>query len=278
MPEGDTVWLTARRLDRALAGRVLTTSDFRVPAYAEVDLRGRVVDEAVSRGKHLLIRVGDQTIHSHLKMEGSWHVYRVGSTWRSPAFQARVVLANGERQAVGFRLGTVEVLARKHEDRAVGHLGPDLLGPDWSASDVLRRLRERPERPVGEALLDQRNLAGIGNMYKAEVCFLFGVHPVTPVGDVAKLPDLVERARQLLDLNKDRAEQSTTGDLRRGREMWVYARRGQPCRRCGTKIRRQVFASLAHTERRQSPTAWPDQDQARESFWCPTCQPEPATR
>jgi endonuclease VIII len=275
VPEGDTVWLTARRLDQALAGRELTTSDFRVPQWAEVDLRGRQVDEAVSRGKHLLIRVGDVTIHSHLKMEGSWHVYRTGSPWRSPAFQARVVLANTERQAVGFRLGKLEVIARNAEQDTVGHLGPDLLGPDWSAEEALRRLRLRPELPVGEALLDQRNLAGIGNMYKAEVCFLFGVHPVTPVGDVARLPDLVERARQLLDLNKSRAEQSTTGDLRRGREMWVYARKGLPCRRCGTKIRREVFAALTDAERHASTGTWTGQDQARESFWCPRCQPDP---
>jgi endonuclease-8 len=275
MPEGDTVWLTARRLHQALSGRTLTTTDFRVPQLAELDLRGRTVDEAVSRGKHLLIRIGDATVHTHLKMEGSWHVYRPGSRWRSPEFQARVILANSERQAVGFRLGMLEVLARDREDEAVGHLGPDLLGPDWSADEALTRLLSRPELPIGEALLDQRNLAGIGNMYKAEVCFLFGAHPTTPVGDVARLPELVERARQLLELNKSRAEQSTTGDLRRGRELWVYARKGQPCRRCGTKIRREVFASLRDAERQASIDTWTGPDQARESFWCPQCQPEP---
>jgi endonuclease-8 len=277
VPEGDTVWLTARRLHEALAGRALTVSDFRVPQWAEVDLRGRIVDDAVSRGKHLLIRVGDVTIHSHLKMEGSWHVYRVGSAWRSPAFQARVVLANQDRQAVGFRLGRLEVVARDSEDSVVGHLGPDLLGQDWSAQEALRRLRARPGDPVGEALLDQRNLAGIGNMYKAEVCFLFGVHPTTAVGDVSRLPELVERARQLLEVNKSRAQQSTTGDLRRGRELWVYGRRGQPCRRCGTAIRRDVYPAVADQRRRETPGRWPDQDQARESFWCPTCQPLTAT-
>jgi endonuclease-8 len=276
VPEGDTVWLTARRLHEALAGRQLTVSDFRVPRWAEVDLRGQVVDEAVSRGKHLLIRVGAVTVHSHLKMEGSWHVYRLGSTWRSPAFQARVVLSNAERQAVGFRLGRLELLARDDEDSAVGHLGPDLLGPDWSAEEALSRLSARPDIPIGEALLDQRNLAGIGNMYKAEVCFLFGVHPLTPVGDVGRLPELVDRARQLLDVNKSRAQQSTTGDLRRGREMWVYGRRGLPCRRCGARIRREMFASVADQERRETPGRRPDQDQARESFWCPSCQPLPA--
>jgi endonuclease-8 len=143
--------------------------------------------------------------------------------------------------------------------------------------EAMRRLTAKPGRPVGEALLDQRNLAGIGNMYKAEACFLFGVHPATPVGDVTRLRDLVDRCRQLLDINKTRAQQSTTGDLRRGRELWVYGRRGQPCRRCGTAIRREVFAAMGDRDRRQSPDRGPDQDQARESFWCPICQPLPRT-
>ena len=272
MPEGDTVWLTARRLDEALSGSALTVSDFRVPEWAEVDLRGRRVTETVSRGKHLLTRVEDVTIHSHLKMEGSWHIYRRGAAWRSPAFQARVVLATAERQAVGFRLGRVEVISRAAEDEVVGHLGPDLLGGDWSLDEALRRLRSRGDIPIGEALLDQRNLAGIGNMYKAEVCFLMGVHPNQPVAAVDRLPRLVQRAQQLLEANKTRSTQSTTGDLRRGRELWVYGRRGLPCRRCGTKIRREVFVSTADLERRAG--AGMDQDRARESFWCPRCQPE----
>jgi endonuclease VIII len=272
MPEGDTVWRTARRLDEALSGTVLTVSDFRVPQWAEVDLRGRRVTETVSRGKHLLTRVEDVTIHSHLKMEGSWHIYRLGAGWRSPAFQARVVLANAARQAVGFRLGRVEVLSRDAEGEVVGHLGPDLLGSDWSLDEALRRLGSRAELSIGEALLDQRNLAGIGNMYKAEVCFLMGVHPRLPVGDVDALPRLVQRARQLLEANKDRATQSTTGDLRRGKELWVYGRRGLPCRRCGTKIQRDVFDSAADAARRAGGV--PDQDRAREDFWCPRCQPE----
>jgi len=275
VPEGDTVWLTAQRLDRALSGQLLTVSDFRVPRLAEVDLVGRRVVEAVSRGKHLLIRVGELTIHSHLKMEGSWHVYGLGSPWRSPAYQARVVLANAQRQAVGFRLGRLDIVPGTQEDTVVGHLGPDLLGPDWSVEEALLRLRSRPDVPIGEALLDQRNLAGIGNMYKAEVCFLFGIHPATAIGEVAYLPQLVARAKQLLELNKSRAEQSTTGDLRRGKELWVYARAGKPCRRCAVTIRREVLPALGDLERRRSPDTAPDQDRARESFWCPRCQPPP---
>jgi len=276
MPEGDTVWLTAQRLHLALSGKELITSDFRVPRYAEVDLTGREVVETISRGKHLLTRIGDDvSLHTHLKMEGSWHIYKPTSPWRSPQFQARVVLANASWTAVGFRLGTVDLLTRSDEHTVVGHLGPDLLGPDWDLEAAVQRLATRPEMGIGEALLDQRNLAGIGNMYKAEVCFLAGVHPGTHVGEVSNLGSLVSRAQRLLELNKERAEQSTTGDLRRGRQLWVYNRRGQPCRRCRTPIEGAVLPSLRDQERRsqRGPTA----DQARDDFWCPHCQPAPPT-
>ncbi len=258
MPEGDTVWRTASRLHSALSGRVLTRSDFRVPQWAELDLTGQRVVETVSRGKHLLTRLPDVTVHTHLKMEGSWHLYRLTSPWRSPAFQARLVLANETWQAVGFRLGAVDVVERSAEHTLVGHLGPDLLGPDWSLERAVERLTREPDRPVGEALLDQRNLAGIGNMYKAEVCFLLGLHPSTPVASVDVLPQLVDKARRLLVANKDRAAQTTTGNLRPGQQLWVYARRGQPCRRCGTKIR----AEESGTDGLE-----------RASYWCPSCQP-----
>jgi endonuclease VIII len=259
VPEGDTVWRTAQRLNSALSGRALTASEFRVPQWAELDLTGQTVEETVSRGKHVLTRLPELTIHTHLKMEGSWHLYRLGTPWRSPAFQARLVLANDTWQAVGFRLGAVDVVERSAESSLVGHLGPDLLGPDWSLEEALRRLAADPDRPVGKALLDQRNLAGIGNMYMAEVCFLLGVHPFAQVGDVDVLPRLVDKARRLLVLNKDRAEQTTTGNTRRGAQLWVYARKGQPCRRCGTKI------EAVETR---------DGAIERVTYWCPRCQPE----
>jgi endonuclease VIII len=258
VPEGDTVWRTARHLDQALTGQRLTTTDFRVPAFAELDLSGRPVTGTVARGKHLLTRIGEaHTLHTHLKMEGSWHLYRPTTPWRRPAHEARVVLRTAEWVAVGFALGITEVVARQDEDRVVGHLGPDLLGPDWDEQEALRRLRARPERPVGEALLDQRNLAGVGNMYMAELCFLTGVHPASPVSAVPDLTRLVRRAKQVLEVNKERVQQATTGDLRRGRTLWVYARANQPCRRCGTPVR---LAELA----------------GRPAYWCPVCQPEGA--
>jgi endonuclease VIII len=261
VPEGDTVWRTAHRLHRALAGQTLTGSDFRVPQHATVDLSGQVVQEVVARGKHLLHRIGaDTTVHSHLKMEGAWHLYRPRSRWRRPGHQARVVLRTEPWLAVGFDLGAVDVVGRAEEDRLVGHLGPDLLGADWDAAEAVRRLGSQPGRQVGDALLDQHNLAGIGNLYKSEVCFLTGVHPLAAVGDVEDLTGLVGRARAMLWANLERAEQTTTGDTRRGRRTWVYGRAGQPCRRCGTPV---------ETTDQGRP------GQERQTFWCPHCQPGP---
>jgi endonuclease-8 len=262
MPEGDTVWRVARQLDAALTGRVLTRSDFRVPRYATTDLTGRPVNAAVSRGKHLLIRVdGNITVHTHLRMDGSWRISPAG---RYPPgdHRVRVVLANEEWQAAGYQLGVVEVIRTDAEPRAVGHLGPDLLGPDWDAEEAVRRLAAQPDRPVGEALLDQANLAGIGNLYKAEVLFLRGVHPFAPVRQAGDLPAVVELARQLLEANKERFSQITTGSTTRGEENWVYGRRGRPCRRCGTPVRAEGYSGQG--------TATME----RITFWCPRCQPE----
>lgn len=272
MPEGDTVWRAARRLHQALSGEPLTESDFRVPAFAEIDLRGRVVTETVSRGKHLLTRLDDVTVHTHLRMEGSWHLFRPGSRWTSPAHQARVVLANRNWQAVGFRLGLVEVLPREREADAVGHLGPDLLGPDWSTAEAVKRLRGVPERPIAEALLDQRNLAGIGNLYANEVLFLSGLHPQLPVAAVESLEAVVERAQRMLTVNREHTQQSTTGDPRRGHSHFVYRRAREQCRRCGTRIRTETFP-VSPAFRRASGVL--EEDRARVSFWCPACQPAP---
>jgi endonuclease-8 len=280
MPEGDTVWRTARRLDQALSGRPLTESDFRVPRWAHIDLVGQTVEETVSRGKHLLTRLPEVTVHTHLKMEGSWHVYRPTSRWRAPAHQARLVLGNEEWRAVGFQLGTVEVVERSAEHAVVGHLGPDILGADWSLDEATRRLLSDPGRPVvaalldqrnvagasvephihtiGEALLDQRNLAGLGTVYMAEALFLAGVSPLTPVPDVPGLAKVVQIARRLLLANRDQPMQVTTGVVRKGQEHWVYRRAGQPCRRCRTAI------ATASVGRRPYD---------RVTYWCPSCQP-----
>lgn len=257
MPEGDVVWLTARRLNEALAGRVLTRSDFRVPRYATADLRGQQVTEAVSRGKHLLIRT-DQglTVHTHLKMDGSWRVSPADRPL-AESYKVRIVLANERWQAAGYLLGITELLPTAREEQVVGHLGPDLLGPDWDAALAVSRLARAPDKPIGEALLDQRNLAGIGTWFAAEMLFLRGINPWRPVGSVENLTALVGIGHRLLDANKARTGHASTGDLRPGRETWVYGRAGRPCRRCGTRIKRGE----------QGP---PGQERLR--FWCPSCQ------
>jgi DNA-formamidopyrimidine glycosylase len=255
MPEGDVVWQTARRLDQALAGQALTCSDFRVPRLATVDLTGDVVTETVSRGKHLLTRTKNGlTVHTHLRMDGSWRVWPAAEPLRD-SHRIRLILANEGWRAVGLQLGVVELIRTSEESAITGHLGPDLLGPDWDAAEAVRRLIAEPDRPIGEALLDQRNLAGIGNVYKAEVLFLRGINPWQPTGTVPDLGAMAALARRLLNANKERHGHITTGSMRRGEEHWVYGRRGRPCRRCGTPIRSEG-------------------QQDRIAFWCPSCQPQ----
>ncbi|KUN69297.1 DNA glycosylase [Streptomyces canus] len=263
MPEGDTVWQSARRLHSALADKVLTRSDLRVPKYATADLTGRRVLDVTPRGKHLLTRIeGGLTLHSHLRMDGSWKVYAENQLWTGgPTHQIRAILANADRTAVGYRLPVLELLRTTDEHKAVGHLGPDLLGPDWNPETALANLLQDPARPLGEALLDQRNLAGIGNVYKSELCFLLGATPWLPVGALpadraAQLPAL---AKKLLEVNRDRPVRSTTG--RRGQDLFVYGRAPRPCLRCHASIR---VADQG------------DGSRERPTYWCPTCQTGPA--
>jgi endonuclease-8 len=259
MPEGDTVWLTARRLHDALAGHPVTTFDLRVPALAATDLRGTSVSEALSRGKHILIRFdAGLTLHSHLRMDGSWHLTRGDvRARRHPEHQVRAVIGNAHWRATGYRVHDLRIVPTDHEDELVGHLGPDLLGPDWDAERAVMLLLRAPDVPIGEALLDQRNLAGIGNLYKSEALFMQRVNPFTPAGEVPDLRALVERAQRLLRANRDHPEQSTTGLLGRGQEHWVYGRAGEACRRCRTPIRRDEQGTPPYV---------------RTTYWCPSCQ------
>jgi endonuclease VIII len=264
VPEGDTVWNTAQAVGRALTGERLVRSDFRVPRLAAADLAGWTVTESASRGKHLLLRLttpeGDgYTLHSHLRMDGAWRVYAPGERWRRPAHLVRVVLYAEQAVAVGFHLHELALVPTAEEQRLVGHLGPDLLGPDWDPDEAVRRLRARPERTIADALLDQRNLAGIGNLYKAETLFLRGLSPWTPVSEIDDLAGVVTLAQRLLAANRGRWSQATTGSMRRGEQHHVFERAGAPCRRCGTTIRRAA-----------------EGDYDRITYWCPVCQPGPA--
>lgn len=270
MPEGDTVLQTAERLDAALGGRVLTRSDLRVPRFATADLTGRTVSDVTARGKHLLTRIeGGLTLHSHLRMDGAWRVYATGERWRGgPSHQIRAVLGTSEHTAVGYRLPVLELLRTQDEDRVVGHLGPDLLGPDWDAGTALRNLLADPARPLGDALLDQRNLAGIGNVYKSELCFLARATPWVPMGELPAptATRLVTAAKQLLEANRSRPARTTTDPAALGahtvprfrERLFVYGRAHRPCLRCGTPIRAA------------------EQDD-RPTYWCPRCQSGPTT-
>jgi endonuclease-8 len=250
MPEGDTVYHTADNLRRALVGRTLTRCDIRVPRFATVDLTGQVVDDVYSRGKHLFIRVGPASVHSHLKMDGSW---RVGNRPARVNHRARIILEANDICAVGMDLGVLEILDRAHDGDVVAHLGPDLLGHDWDPKVAAANLTAHPDRPIAEALLDQRVLAGIGNVYCNELCFVSGYLPTGPVAAVTDPHRLVSRARDMLWANRYRWNRCTTGDTRAGRQLWVYGRNGQPCRRCGARINY-------------------DDAGERVAYWCPACQ------
>lgn len=260
MPEGDTVWLTARRLDVALAGHTVVRGELRVPQHSTVQMAGRRVNEVVSRGKHLLLRFDDHTtLHTHLRMDGAWHLYGARDRWRGgPDWQVRALLVTSTRAAVGYRLPVVQLMATADEAEVVGHLGPDLLGKDWDETSALRRLMLDPQRPIGEALLDQRVMAGLGNLYRTELCFIVGVTPWTPVADVATLSRVPGLAHRLLMVNRDGPSQVTTGRSRRGQEHWVYGRRA--CLRCTTPVRRSMQGAAT---------------QQRVTYWCPSCQQGP---
>jgi endonuclease VIII len=265
MPEGDSVYLVARRLDRALKGRRLVGADLRVPAVATVELTGRSVLENATHGKHLLTRLsGELTLHTHLRMQGSWSVVGPGKRLPSRLMgDVRVVLEAEEGPtAYGVLLPVVDLVRTADERELVGHLGPDPLRDDWDAAEAVRRLGQQPTRPLAAALLDQRTVAGLGNLWVNEVCFLRGHSPWTPVGEV-DLPALVRLAARALrtSVSVPGAYQVTTGNTRRGEQHWVAGRAGRPCLRCGTTVR--VVDEV------------PNDPERRRTWWCPTCQPGP---
>ncbi len=269
MPEGDSIYVLARKLRPALVDRRVVRAELRVPALATLDLAGAAVTGIDTHGKHQLTRLLSRenealTLHTHLKMTGSWTV--VGPGKRLPARlmdSVRVLLElDSGSTAYGLDLPVVEVLPTSRESDAVGHLGPDPLRDDWDAGEAVRRLGTRPDRPVAAALLDQRNLAGLGNLWVNELCFLRGTSPWTPVGEL-DVPALVALAARCLRHSAlvPGAYQVTTGDTRDGRSHWVAGRAGKACLRCGTVVR--VVDEV------------PGDAERRRTWWCPTCQPGP---
>jgi endonuclease-8 len=251
MPEGDSVYLLARRLDRGIKGRRLARSDLRTPKTATVDLAGRTVVEHATHGKHLLTRLsGDLTLHTHLRMQGSWTVTRPGRQLPSRLLgDVRVVLeAMNGATAYGLLLPVVDVVHTSREANLVGHLGPDPLHDDWDAAEAVRRLAAAPDRPVAAALLDQRNLAGLGNLWVNELLFL------------RALVRLAARALRTSAFHPG-SYQVTTGNQRHGEQHYVAGRAGRGCLRCGTPIR--VVGEI------------PNDPERRRTWWCPTCQPGP---
>ncbi|MDQ2836524.1 MAG: DNA glycosylase [Actinomycetota bacterium] len=261
MPEGDTVYLSCRRLHAALAGREINRFDLRMPKLALADLTGSSVTEVVPRGKHILIRFSTgQSLHSHLRMDGSWRVGPAGARPRGRDFEIRALIGNSEWLAAGFRLHDLELIETAAEAEVVGHLGPDLLADHFDRPEALRRFAEQPDRQIAEALLDQRLVAGIGNVYKSELLFLHGASPYLSVSEVPDLPALLDDAVRLLRGNLGSHNRSTTGWRQPGQQYWVYGRPGKGCRRCGTVIKRD--------------DGKPGQGGAQDriTFFCPACQ------
>lgn len=272
MPEGDTIFRTARTLQRALAGHVVTAFEAQLAGVAVVDRRapvtGRTVDRVESRGKHLLIVFsGDLVLRSHLRMHGSWHIYRPGERWRAPQRDARVVIATAEWIAIAFNVFDAELLTMAEIDRhtRLSALGPDLLAEAPDMAEARTRVRASGARDIATALLSQHAAAGIGNVYKSELLFLERLYPFTPLASVSDetIDALLARARHLLQLNVaespaaggQRFGRVTTGRLNPRERLWVYGRAGEPCFRCGAPVRSESETG------------------GRRTYWCPSCQP-----
>ena len=255
MPEGDTILSAARRVGAALVGKPIIEIETPQPRHAmdrwPERLEGRAVRAVDARGKHLFIRFeGELTLHSHLRMTGQWGVYRRGERWRRSPRRAWLVIRTKQHEVVEFDGPVLELMtdARTRFDRRLAALGPDLLADDFDERRFLALLRaDDQSRGVGEALLDQRNLAGVGNMWKAEGCFLAGIDPWRRLRDLSD-SEAVAVLRELRPLMQ------ASADGRRGRR-WVYDRAGLPCRRCQTPIRARGQG-----------------DDNRTSYWCPECQ------
>jgi formamidopyrimidine-DNA glycosylase len=285
--EGDAVHRTAARLD-TLAGTTVVRADLRHPAVAGTDLRGARIVGTRAHGKHLLTRLDLDgrrlTLHSHLRMDGAWTLMRKHRDDGRPALPRHLlpklraaVTLDSSVSLVGLGIPVLGLLETRDEHRVVGHLGPDVLAgqptatqEEFDTGEAVRRLRRDPSRPLVEALLDQRGVAGFGNLWAVELCFLRGRWPWTPVGDVALEPLLALGRRMITHSLEYGTGMTTTGNRRRGENHWVTGRSNRPCRRCGTLVRFRPAGTSPG-----APLARPAAIHAREVWWCPSCQPEP---
>jgi endonuclease VIII len=272
MPEGDTIFRAAQTLHRVFAGKTVTRFESTFPALNRIDddapIAGRTIESISSRGKHLLIAFsGELVLRTHMRMNGTWHIYPAGAPWRRPAGEMRVLVATADAVAVGFNVPVAELLTAREMEKTRGlrSLGPDLLDPAFDGGEALRRIRTRGEASIGDALLDQRVLAGIGNVFKCEILFLSHIDPFRRVKslDDQTLERVIDVAVAQLKANVMAPSQTlspalgrrTTRSLDPREKLWVYGRGGKPCRRCGTAIAARASG--------------PD---ARLTFWCPRCQ------
>lgn len=278
MPEGDTIFRTARALTRALATRPVTAFRSTYPLLTRFDddtpLAGQMVESVESRGKWLLIHFsGGGTLATHMLMSGSWHIYRHGERWQQPLANMRIVLENSEYIAVGFRVPVAKMLKPNELARALRIPPPsiDVLSEQFEAAEAARRLRAHGNEEIGDVLLHQEVIAGVGNVFKSEICFVTATNPFCLVAalDSERVANLIAAARTLVKANvledSDDAivtyggrKRRTTHESDPGASLWVYGRHGDPCRRCGERIRKRI----------QGPDA-------RVTFWCQRCQPMP---
>jgi endonuclease-8 len=274
LPEGDAIYRTARTLARALTGSVVTTFESVLPGLTRVHvdepLTGRTVERVWSRGKHVLMALsGGLTLRTHMRMNGSWHIYRPGEPWQRPRSDMRIVIGTDAFTAVAFNVPVAEFLtaAALSRSRPLTTLGPDLLADDFDLEEAAARLRARGAAPIGDVLLDQHTVAGIGNVYKSEICFLCRINPYRLVSALSDedVRRLLETARRLMRANITESARGGIVTYHSLRSMtrqgdasakhWVYGRQGKPCRRCGTAI----AASKRGAD-------------ARTTYWCPRCQ------
>jgi len=269
MPEGDSIYRAAQVLNRALAGKPVVRFESVLPrltrVHEDAPVTGRTIENVESIGKHLLVHLsGDLVLRTHMRMNGSWHVYRSGERWRRARRDMRIVLATVDFEAVGFNIPDAEFIATAELARhpVLARVGPDVLGTAFDRADAVRNLRAQPQAEIGDALLNQRLLAGLGNVYKSEALFLARVNPFVTVErlDDAALTGIVEIGEKLLQINVRPGirPMTTYSGLRREHRrerLWVYGRADRPCRRCGTLVR--IRKQGTH---------------ARVTYWCPTCQ------